>query len=89
MLTYVIEQDSFALKHESYKKYVEQGDTRSAEAILYDIIDETMHVRWGVKWVPELINAQNEEFSVEEIVAQARQAVLENSLSPAQRSYGE
>lgn len=87
MLTYVIEQDSFALKHESYKKYIQQGDTRSAEAILYDIIDETMHVRWGVKWVPELIRAQGEDLSVEELVDQCRQAVADNSLSPAQRSY--
>lgn len=87
MLTYVIEQDSFALKHESYKNYIQQGDTRSAEAILYDIIDETMHVRWGVKWVPELIKAAGEEISVKELVSQCRQAVAENSLSPAQRSY--
>lgn len=87
MLTYVIEQDSFALKHESYKKYIQQGDTRSAEAILYDIIDETMHVRWGVKWVPELIKAQGEDLSVEELVEECRKAVQENSLSPAQRAY--
>nr|NIP98539.1 ferritin-like domain-containing protein [Akkermansiaceae bacterium] len=87
MLTYVIEQDSFALKHESYKKYVQQNDTRSAEAILYDIIDETMHVRWGVKWLPELIKAQGEDLPVDQLVEQCRQAVLENSLAPAQRQY--
>ena len=87
MLTYIIEQDSFALKHESYKKYIQQDDARSAEAILYDIIDETMNVPWGVKWVPELIKAQGEDLSVDDLVAQCRKAVAENSLSPAQRAY--
>jgi hypothetical protein len=88
MLTYIIEQDSFALKHETYKKYQQQGDLRSAEAILYDIIDETMHVRWGVKWLPKLMEAQGETASLKEVIEQCRQAVLENSLSPAQRAYG-
>ena len=86
MLTYIIEQDSFALKHETYKNYVRSGDAKSAEAIMYDIIDETMHVRWGQKWVGELIEHQGEGKALEEVIAECRQAVLDNSLSPAQRS---
>ena len=62
MLTYIIEQDSFALKHETYKNYVQLNDHASAEAILYDIIDETMHVRWGTKWVGKLMEHQKEPF---------------------------
>ncbi len=89
MLTYVIEQDSFALKHETYKNYVKTGDSTSAEAVMYDIIDETMHIRWGQKWVPELIKYQNEELDVDALVKECRTAIMENSLSPAQRSYGE
>jgi len=85
MLTYVIEQDSFALKHETYRQYVQRGDTRSAEAILYDIIDETLHVRWGTKWLPELLKSRREPASLDEFVAECRTAVRENSLSPAQR----
>lgn len=86
ILTYIIEQDSFALKHETYQNYVQLNDTTSAEAVLYDIIDETMHVRWGVKWVPELIKHQRESLSLDEVITECRQAVLDNSLSPAQRS---
>ncbi len=86
ILTCVIEQDAFALKHESYKKYIQQDDTRSAEAILYDIIDETMHVRWGVKWLPELIKAQGEDITVDHVVEECRRAVAENSLNPTQRA---
>lgn len=86
ILTYIIEQDSFALKHDTYKNYVQLNDTTSAEAVLYDIIDETMHVRWGIKWVPKLIQHQKESLSLEEIIEECRHAVLENSLSPAQRN---
>jgi len=86
ILTYIIEQDSFALKHETYKDYVRHGDSTSAEAVLYDIIDETMHVRWGQKWVPELMKFQNETKDLPTIIDECRQAVLENSLAPAQRS---
>lgn len=86
MLTAVIEQDAFALKHETYKGYVTQGDTRSAEAVLYDIIDETLHVRWGAKWLPELLKVSGEQKTVDEVVAECRRAVGENSLAPAQRA---
>ena len=88
MLTYIIEQDSFALKHETYKNYVRNGDVTSAEAIMYDIIDETMHVRWGQKWVPALIEHMGEHKGLEEVIGECRQAVMENSLAPAQRAYG-
>ena len=89
MLTYIIEQDSFALKHETYKNYVKIGDTNSAEAIRYDIIDETMHVRWGQKWVGELIKHQGEDKTLDEVIGECRQAVLDNSLAPAQRAAAE
>ena len=85
ILTYIIEQDSFALKHETYKNYVNLNDTTSAEAILYDIIDETMHVRWGTKWVPELMKHQSEPLNLDDVIKECRQAVLDNSLAPAQR----
>jgi len=89
MLTYIIEQDSFALKHETYKNYIQGGDATSAEAIMYDIIDETMHVRWGQKWVSALIKHQGEEITLDEAIADCRKIVLENSLAPAQRASAE
>ena len=89
MLTYIIEQDSFALKHETYKNYVKIGDNESAEALIYDIIDETMHVRWGKKWVGELIEHQGESKTLDETIEECREAILDNSLAPAQRASAE
>jgi uncharacterized ferritin-like protein (DUF455 family) len=89
ILTYIIEQDSFALKHETYKDYIRHEDAVSAEAIMYDIIDETMHVRWGQKWVPELMKFQGETKNLDEVIGECRQAVLDNSLAPAQRAYSD
>ena len=57
VLTCVIETDSFAYKHQTYQEYVTNGDMDSAEAVLYDITDETLHVRWGQKWTPKLMEA--------------------------------
>jgi hypothetical protein len=50
------------------------------------IIDETMHVRWGQRWVPELMKHQAESKDLDSVIVECRQAVLDNSLAPAQRS---
>lgn len=84
-LTYVIEADSFAYKNKSYQNYLTWGDQQSAESVLFDIIDETLHVRYGKKWVPELIKHSGYGGSVEGLVEECRELVLKNSLSPAQR----
>ena len=47
---------------------------------------EAKHVRWGTKWVPKLIEHQNESKSLDKVIAECRQAVLDNSLAPAQRT---
>ena len=72
-LTYVIEAGSFKLKHQSYQHYLERNDLESAQAIMYDIIDETMHVRWGVKWVPPLMKHYGYTQTVDELVNQCRE----------------
>ncbi len=46
-LTYVIETGAFKYKHETYQKHLEAGDIESAEAVLFDITDETIHVGLG------------------------------------------
>lgn len=85
-LTYVIEADSFAYKHRSYAYYLEQGDAESAQAVLYDILDETLHVRWGKKWVPEMMKRFGYAGDVGTLVTACRELVAERSLSPMQRA---
>lgn len=84
ILTYVIEQDSFKYKHESYKRYLERTDHESAEAVLFDIADEMLHVRWGKKWVPELMKNTGEESDLDTLVAESRRLLQEHSVNPMQ-----
>ena len=84
-LTYVIEADSFAYKHATYQRYLERGDQESATAVLYDIMDETLHVRWGKKWVPELMRRYGYEGTLPQLVDECRALVRARSLSPKQR----
>lgn len=84
-LTYVIEADSFKLKHNSYQRYLEQNDLESAQSIMYDIMDETMHVRFGQKWVSRLMTHYQYSQSLEELIDECRQIVVKHSVAPAQR----
>lgn len=84
-LTYVIEADSFKLKHNSYQRYVGLNDTESAESVMYDIMDETMHVRFGQKWVPKLLERYRYPGDLQALIDECRGIVLKHSVSPAQR----
>lgn len=84
-LTYVIEADSFKLKHDNYQKFLGINDMESAQAIMYDIIDETLHVRWGTKWVPSLMKHYNYTRSLDQLVDECRDIVLTHSVSDAQK----
>ncbi|HUN09355.1 MAG TPA: DUF455 family protein [Aggregatilineales bacterium] len=84
-LTYVIEADSFKLKHASYQHYLEQGDMESAQPIMYDIMDETMHVRFGQKWVPPLMKHYGYAGTLDDLITACRQIVATHSVAPAQR----
>lgn len=88
-LTYVIEADSFSMKHEMYQHYQEQNDHESAQAIMYDIIDETLHVRLGTKWVAPLMNHFGYTQTVNELVDECRDIVLSHSVSPAQKQQAQ
>lgn len=59
----IAEQGHFTVKNEAYDDFKGGQDLESAEMMLFDIIDETTHVQYGHKWLPEL----------------ARQADLDNS----------
>lgn len=84
-LTYVIEADSFALKHASYQKYLELGDMDSAQPIMFDIMDETMHVRFGQKWVPHLMTHYQYPDDLQALIKACRVIVSKHSVAPAQR----
>ena len=88
-LTYVIEADSFAYKHETYSEHLKHDDHESAQALLFDITDETMHVRWGKKWVPELMKRYAYEGEVNDLVAECRALTAKNSSNPLQRSFAD
>jgi hypothetical protein len=54
-------------------------------AVLYDIMDETLHVRWGKKWVPELMRRYGYAGTLPQLVDECRELVRARSLSPKQR----
>jgi len=84
-LTYIIEADSFKLKHSSYQRYVALNDTESAQSIMYDIMDETMHVRFGQKWVPRLMERYQYPGELQALIDECRGIVATHAVSPAQR----
>ena len=50
----VAESGHFAVKNEAYADFREGRDFESAEMMLFDIIDETTHVQYAHRWLPEL-----------------------------------
>lgn len=50
----VAETGHFTVKKEAYDDFKAAGDLESAEMVLFDIIDETSHVRYAHKWLPLL-----------------------------------
>lgn len=89
VLTYVIEADSFKYKHATYQRYLEVQDMESAEAVLYDITDETLHVRWGKKWVPKLIETAGYDRGLDVLVEECRDLLKRHSVNPVQRRSAE
>lgn len=89
VLTYVIEADSFKYKHKTYQQHLQRGDFQSAESVLWDIMDETLHVRFGQKWVPLLMQHYRYSGSLDSLVAECRQILLENTVNPLQRKCAE
>lgn len=87
VLTYVIEADSFKYKHQTYQQHLARGDMESAECVLWDIMDETLHVRFGQKWVPLLMKRYNYPGSVDTLVAECRQILVENTVNTLQRKH--
>ncbi len=89
VLTHVIEADSFKYKHQTYQEHVKHEDMESAEAVLYDIMDETMHVRYGHKWTAKLMERYQYPGPLEQLVAECREILINHSINPLQRASAE
>lgn len=50
----VAESGHFHVKNEAYDDFRDGQDLESAEMMLFDIIDETAHVQYAHRWLPEL-----------------------------------
>lgn len=85
VLTYVIEADSFKYKHQTYQEHLRNQDMESAEAVLFDIMDETLHVRFGQKWTPKLMERLHYDQPLDQLVAECRKILLDHSINPLQR----
>jgi hypothetical protein len=50
----IAENGHFIVKNEAYKDFQQGQDFESAEMMLFDIIDETTHVQYAHRWLPQL-----------------------------------
>jgi len=55
MLTMGNEVHAFPYRHRRVEAHKKSGDTLSEQFVRYDIADETQHVRFGNRWLPELL----------------------------------
>jgi hypothetical protein len=84
-LTLVIEANAFGLKNERLKAMAAADDFISAQAVLYDITDETTHVQYGQRWTPELIKHMGWTMTVDELVEECMEINARKTLNPTQR----
>ncbi|HRE83801.1 MAG TPA: hypothetical protein PLN52_22340, partial [Opitutaceae bacterium] len=55
LLTMGNEVHAFPYRHRRVEAHQQSGDQLSEQFVRYDIADETQHVRFGKRWLPELI----------------------------------
>ncbi|MBI4623623.1 MAG: hypothetical protein HY736_10450 [Verrucomicrobia bacterium] len=65
MLTMGNEVHAFPYRHRRVEAHRKSGDELSEQFVRYDIADETQHVRFGKRWLPELLKHVGETRSVE------------------------
>jgi hypothetical protein len=69
MLTMGNEVHAFPYRHRRVEAHQQSGDKLSEQFVRYDIADETQHVRFGKRWLPELIKHVGENRSLEKYTA--------------------
>ena len=65
MLTMGNEVHAFPYRHRRVEAHEKSGDALSEQFVRYDIADETQHVRFGKRWLPEMIKHVGETRSLE------------------------
>jgi hypothetical protein len=60
MLTMGNEVHAFPYRHRRVEAHQQSGDALSEQFVRYDIADETQHVRFGKRWLPELLKQVGE-----------------------------
>ena len=68
MLTMGNEVHAFPYRHRRVEAHQKSGDALSEQFVRYDIADETQHVRFGKRWLPELLKHVGEKRSVERYI---------------------
>ena len=71
MLTMGNEVHAFPYRHRRVAAHQESGDTLSEQFVRYDIADETQHVRFGKRWLPELLKHVSEKRTLKKYVEDA------------------
>jgi hypothetical protein len=69
MLTMGNEVHAFPYRHRRVEAHQKSGDHLSEQFVRYDIADETQHVRFGKRWLPELLKHVREKRSLDEYTA--------------------
>jgi hypothetical protein len=69
MLTMGNEVHAFPYRHRRVEAHQKTGDRLSEQFVRYDIADETQHVRFGNRWLPELLKHTGEKRSLEQYTA--------------------
>ena len=71
MLTMGNEVHAFPYRHRRVEAHQQSGDKLSEQFVRYDIADETQHVRFGKRWLPELLKHVGEKRPLKKFVADA------------------
>jgi hypothetical protein len=69
LLTMGNEVHAFPYRHRRVEAHQKSGDQLSEQFVRYDIADETQHVRFGKRWLPELIKHLGEKRSFAQYTA--------------------
>jgi hypothetical protein len=71
MLTMGNEVHAFPYRHRRVAAHRKSGDQLSEQFVRYDIADETQHVRFGRRWLPDLLKHVGEKRPLKQYVADA------------------
>jgi len=84
----IAEQGHFVVKNEAYDDFKDGQDLESAEMMLFDIIDETKHVQYGHKWLPELARQSGiDNSNYRERAASIRREYQEREIAGTRRCH--